>query len=173
MARGFSLLNLVLILLAAVVIIAGCNESTTLKTTEDLVPTTPEPNPASLTVSELSSTLAPIITSTPEPASTSNQTSTTTSDEKTTTAPSPVSTPTPEPTLFEVEHLAFHDYNGNGVQNIGEPPIEGIILTYQPGETSCITDKDGKSSVNITAGNYHVSYYGPFWKISIHIALRV
>lgn len=72
--------------------------------------------------------------------------STTTSTSQTTTIP----------ISSTITNFAFHDYNGNGTQDIGEPPIEGITLTYQPGNFSCITDNDGKGTVNIAAGSYKI-----------------
>jgi murein DD-endopeptidase MepM/ murein hydrolase activator NlpD len=68
--------------------------------------------------------------------------------------PSLVPTPTPTPLLFAVTSSAFFDYNGNGIQDSGEPPLEGITLTYDPGNFTCVTSTDGKAVVNIPAGNY-------------------
>ncbi len=66
--------------------------------------------------------------------------------------------PPPSPrALVAVTNLVFHDYNGNGSQDPDEPPIEGIKLTYQPGDASCTTGIDGKGIVNIPMGEYKVS----------------
>jgi hypothetical protein len=77
------------------------------------------------------------------------------------TIPPPITQPAPTPILLQVTNLTFFDYNGNGIQDSGEPPIEGIKLTYQPGDVSCITDKDGKGTVNIQAGSYKLSVNDP------------
>lgn len=59
--------------------------------------------------------------------------------------------------LFEINNLTFHDYNGDGIQENGEPSLEGIKLIYNPGNIVGVTDKDGKSTVKVPAGNYTIS----------------
>lgn len=68
---------------------------------------------------------------------------------------------TPPPILCTVANSAFFDYNGDGIQESGEPNIEGIELEYKPGNYTCITDKDGKGVVNIPAGSYRLSIDNP------------
>ncbi len=74
-----------------------------------------------------------------------------------TSSPTPTAMSTVSPTQqFEVTNIAFFDYNGNGNKEDSEPAISGIKLTYQPGNTSCVTDKNGLGTVKVPAGSYTV-----------------
>jgi hypothetical protein len=64
-----------------------------------------------------------------------------------------------------VTNRCFQDYNGNGIQDGGEYGIEGIKLTFQPGDTSCITDRNGKGVINLEkGGSYSISIDDPSGK---------
>jgi hypothetical protein len=72
--------------------------------------------------------------------------------------PAPVSEQQP----ITVTNNCFQDYNGNGIQDGGEYGIEGIKLTYQPGDISCTTDRNGKGVVTLEkAGSYSISIDDP------------
>jgi hypothetical protein len=75
----------------------------------------------------------------------------------TTPAQLPASTGKPGQQLFEVTNKVFFDYDGNGIKEGIEPAIPNIELTYQPGDISCVTDKNGLGTVKIPAGSYTVS----------------
>jgi hypothetical protein len=66
----------------------------------------------------------------------------------------PKATPTPQ--TFKVTFLAFHDYNGNGKQDVNEPSLEGIKIKDTVGE--CKTDKQGKCDIsNHPSSSTHIS----------------
>jgi hypothetical protein len=65
------------------------------------------------------------------------------------------------PQLVEVTNVAFFDYNGDGLENGGEPELQGITLTYQPGNISAATDKNGEAKVQLPPGNYSVTVSDP------------
>ena len=81
--------------------------------------------------------------------------------------PTPTATPAPTPTasvepgtLVEVTNRVFFDYNGNGRQD-GEPALPDITLTYQPGNVSCVTDRNGVGTIEVPAGSYHIAVADP------------
>ncbi|MAE62839.1 MAG: hypothetical protein CMJ18_01085, partial [Phycisphaeraceae bacterium] len=67
--------------------------------------------------------------------------------------------------LGEIKGVKFHDLNDNGVQDSGEPGLEGwqIYLDNNrnnerdPGEPSTLTDAFGNYSFDVRAGNYTVA----------------
>jgi hypothetical protein len=63
--------------------------------------------------------------------------------------------------LLTVTNVAFFDYNGDGIDNGGEPELPGITLTYQPGNISAITDSNGQAKVQLAPGNYSVTVTDP------------
>lgn len=78
------------------------------------------------------------------------------------TPPTPIATQTPQPTIssipqtFKVTFLAFHDYNGNGNQDGGEPAIKNILLKKD--QIACTTDEIGKCVIpRIEKGNHILS----------------
>lgn len=72
-----------------------------------------------------------------------------------------IATPTsivePIQQLFTVTNRVFFDYNGNGIKEGIEPAIPSIKLIYQPGNISCIADKNGLGTVKVPAGSYTIS----------------
>jgi hypothetical protein len=90
----------------------------------------------------------PIITATDTPLPTATLT------------PEPTATFTPEPTatpeFFDVQVLAFWDYNGNGIFDEGEPPLEGVVS--QIGSFECSTEVDGTCTIAIPAGRYTAKF---------------
>lgn len=75
-----------------------------------------------------------------------------------TALPTITATATPEPTpeLFTLSLQAFHDYNGNGTMDDGEPALEGIVNMTGGGE--CTTGADGKCEIDgLSANNYELS----------------
>jgi hypothetical protein len=94
--------------------------------------------------------LEPTIT----PSPTIIPTSTVTATLAPTYTPIPIATNTP--VLYQITFYAFHDYNGNGKQDDGEPSLEGIINRISIGE--CTTTANGKCEINgITEGLYSVT----------------
>jgi len=77
-----------------------------------------------------------------------------------TATPEPTATFTPEPTatpeLFDVQVLAFWDYNGNGIFDGGEPPIEGIVSKVSNFE--CTTGVDGICIISVPEGNFSAKF---------------
>jgi murein DD-endopeptidase MepM/ murein hydrolase activator NlpD len=64
--------------------------------------------------------------------------------------------PTVTPELYAVSFQAFHDYNGNGTKEEGEPVLEGILNKTSAGE--CTTGTDGTCEiVGVPAGEYKIS----------------
>jgi hypothetical protein len=64
--------------------------------------------------------------------------------------------PTVTPELFTISFQAFHDYNGNGTMDEGEPALEGIVNKTSAGE--CTTGLDGTCEiVGVPAGDYKIA----------------
>lgn len=100
----------------------------------------------------------PAMTSTPMPTSTPTWTP------KPTTIPTATSTPTPvpptaTPTLYRVSVYAFHDYNGNGVPDDGEPPLNRINSSID--RQSCTTGDDGTCEFLLLPGKYILTITPP------------
>lgn len=83
-----------------------------------------------------STPLPPTPTATPIPTPTHTPTAT--------PFPTQTSTPTPIPT-YPLSGIVFFDHNGNGIQDQGEPPIEGIPITV--GSLSTTSGADGSYSL--------------------------
>jgi len=64
-----------------------------------------------------------------------------------TNTPLPSSTPSPTPEIekYTVEFFAFHDFNGNGIRDDGEPPVEGIL--NKTAEFECTTNNEGTCKI--------------------------
>lgn len=91
-------------------------------------------------------TLEPTATFTPEPT--------------VTFTPEPTATFTPEPTntpeLFDVQVLAFWDYNGNGVLDETEPLLEGVVSKI--GNAECVTNGEGNCLIDLPKGRYTTKF---------------
>lgn len=90
-----------------------------------------------------------------------------------TTTPAP-----PAQQIYTITNTTFHDYNGNGTQESGEPAIGDIRLTYKPGLVSCITSSDGKCTIEIPSGRYKIHIDDPSNKFryilpSVHEARHI
>jgi murein DD-endopeptidase MepM/ murein hydrolase activator NlpD len=73
--------------------------------------------------------------------------------------PQPTNTPTPRPT-YTLSGTVFFDYNGNGLRDEGEPPIEGIPIRVDGLSTS--SGPDGKYLIaGVPAGSQHVYVESP------------
>ena len=71
-----------------------------------------------------------------------------------------VFTNTPIP-LGAIGDFVWHDFNGNGVQDAGEPGIAGVTVSLNTGATT-VTDAGGYYSfTNLTPGTYTVSVSTP------------
>ncbi|MHC1782583.1 MAG: M23 family metallopeptidase [Anaerolineaceae bacterium] len=63
----------------------------------------------------------------------------------------PITSVTTTPEIYDVTFLAFHDYDGNGIMEKGEPALAGILNKTCAGE--CTTGVDGTCTVKAPAGN--------------------
>lgn len=64
--------------------------------------------------------------------------------------------PTDTPLLLNLSFQAFHDFNGNGILDEGEPTLEGI--TNRTPARECTTGADGKCEIDpIPAKSYKIS----------------
>ena len=73
--------------------------------------------------------------------------------------PEPTSTPIPVPT-YTLSGTVFFDYNGNGLQDEGEPPIEGVPVSVAGLRT--ISGPDGRYSlVGVPAGSQQMYVESP------------
>lgn len=103
----------------------------------------------------------PTATSTPTITPTLTPTATPTGTPEPTATPTPIPTwtPTPLPT-FILSGVVFFDYNGNGVQDEGEPPIPGA--TVQVGSLVTTTGADGVYVLEkVPQGNQQVRLSAP------------
>lgn len=74
-------------------------------------------------------------------------------------SPIPTSTPTPIPT-YTLSGIIFFDYNGNGIQDQGEPPIKGVPITV--GSLGTTSGADGSYSLEgVPAGSQAVYVKSP------------
>jgi murein DD-endopeptidase MepM/ murein hydrolase activator NlpD len=71
--------------------------------------------------------------------------------------PTPTGTPTPIP--VQLIFYAFHDYNGNGQPDQGEPALSGI--TNSTAGKSCTTGEDGRCSLYLPPGTYNIAVKDP------------
>jgi murein DD-endopeptidase MepM/ murein hydrolase activator NlpD len=84
-----------------------------------------------------------------------------------TSTPRPTTTPTPEPTntatsvpTYTLSGTVFFDYNGSGLRDTGEPPIEGVPIRVAGLSTS--SGPDGKYSLaGVPAGSQQVYVESP------------
>jgi hypothetical protein len=118
-------------------------------------------------------TRAPLPTATATQAATVPTTPTITTAEVATAAPTntptstPTATPTPEPTntstpvpTYTLSGTVFFDYNGNGLRDLGEPPIEGAPVRVAGFSTT--SGPDGSYSlVGVPAGSQQVYVKSP------------
>ena len=99
-------------------------------------------------------------TVTPAPTATAKSTPTPTSTSAPTATPTPTSTPTSTATAtsaptYALSGLIFFDYNGNGVQDGGEPPIPGASIRV--GSLGTTSAQDGTYAIRgIPAGKRQV-----------------
>lgn len=104
-------------------------------------------------------TQTPKPTDTPTPTRTPTPTSTQTPTPTETPEPTDTPTPTPIPT-YTLSGIVFFDYNGNGVQDEGEPPVEGAKVTV--GDLATVSGADGSYVLeNVPAGNRKVQVESP------------
>jgi formylglycine-generating enzyme required for sulfatase activity len=62
----------------------------------------------------------------------------------------------------EATFQTFHDYNGNGAWDAGEPALADIVITAEgQSERSCTTSADGRCVIDLPDGNYHSSVTAP------------
>lgn len=134
-----------IILLAVAVTLAGCTV-------------------ASPTATPPSQIVVPTITPTEEPSPTPSPTETTTLQPSPTPVPP---TPTPTSTPLPVHTLSGHvffDYNGNGLQDDGEPGIQDAAVCIDSLESALcsISGPNGSYSIaNVPAGSHQVYVQGP------------
>jgi len=143
MSRRSNRSMIIAALLASVALFAACAGPTA----------TPIPTP---TATEA----LPTPTSTPRPPTpTATLIPTPTHTPTATPSPTPTSTPTPVPT-YTLSGIVFFDYNGNGIQDGGEPPIEGVPITV--GGLSTTSGVDGSYSLEgVPAGTQAVYVESP------------
>ena len=132
----------------SILLLAACRPAPS-ATPAAALPTATPTETASATPT-LTSTPVPTATPTPTPTTTftptasptltPTQTATPTETPKPTDTPMPTATPTLIPT-YTLSGVVFFDYNGNGQQNEGEPPIEGA--TIQVAGLSTTSGDDG------------------------------
>lgn len=68
----------------------------------------------------------------------------------------PTLTNTPTPQLYTISFQAFHDYDGDGAKDQGEPALEGILIKIDAGE--CKTNAYGNCDIlGVPAGNHAIS----------------
>ncbi len=111
------------------------------------------PSPTATYTSTPTPTLTPTATQTPYPTRTPTPTMTPTY------TPTPTATPTNTPTPIKVTFFAFHDFNGNGQPDQGEPPLPGI--TNSTAGKSCTTGDDGTCSIYLPPGTYNIAVKDP------------
>lgn len=85
----------------------------------------PAPGPTGTPTQEMVVPTATAVAPTEVPTAT--PTDTPTSTPTATPTPEPTNTPTPIPT-YALSGTVFFDYNGNGLRDEGEPPIEGAPI---------------------------------------------
>jgi hypothetical protein len=74
---------------------------------------------------------------------------------------SPTSTPIPSPTatnipVYDITVQAFHDYNGNGIIDVGEPSLEGVV--NKTANAECTTGADGTCTLEgVMEGNQKIT----------------
>jgi len=74
-----------------------------------------------------------------------------------TATPTPTLTPTPTVTpipIFTLSGVIFFDYNGNGLQDEGEPPIEGVEISLQKRHRNADEEKIEVSVATNGTGEY-------------------
>ncbi len=108
------------------------------------VPTiTPGPSPTS------TATITPIPSATPTASRTPTRTATPTCTPTVTITPTPTQTVTPGPPRGAVAGLAWHDANGNGQRETGEPGLPGVFISIYAGGFQvggALTHEDGSYS---------------------------
>ena len=74
--------------------------------------------------------------------------------------------------LEKVCAIKFNDLNGNGVQDVGEPPLGGWTLTLNPGGLSSLTDQDGRACFSVQfPGNYTLGeVQQPGWQQTVPLS---
>jgi len=68
-------------------------------------------------------------------------------------------TPTPTPELYTVTINAFHDYNGDGIRDDGEPSVEGVII--ESSGMKCVTDSAGLCNLLLSVDFNHLDTIAP------------
>ena len=126
----------------SILLLAACGSAPT-ATPVVVLPTATHAATASATPT-LTPISVPTATSTPTPTTTftptASPTPTPTQTATPTETPAPTATPTPIPT-YTISGVVFFDYNGNGIRDKGEPPIEGAKITVD--DQTTVSKADG------------------------------